>query len=138
MRDFTVLIVVVISAAFSLLFMGDDAIAATPARCNGTLPTKLCEAIRHHTRHPEWANSVSLGRIVWLESSNDPCAVFPNRHGKAWCGYSGRNACGWFMLNPCRCNLNAVSQARCGVRYIEARYGEPDSAWVFWSKHRSY
>lgn len=107
-----------------------------PPACDGTLPRRLCEAIRRHTSHPEWANDPALAHIVWHESSNDPCAVNPGHHG--WCSYAGARACGNFMLNPCRCFPNIVAQARCGVRYIEGRYGTPARAWSFWQRHGWY
>ncbi len=91
-----------------------------PPACNGTLPRKLCEAIRHHTKHPEWANNAALARIVYLESTNNPRAV-----------NSSSGACGLFQFLPCRCFATIVQQARCGVRYIEGRYRSPENALHF-------
>jgi len=109
--------------------------AEPPPPCNGTLQRNLCEAIRRHTTHPEWANSRSLAKIVKHESGGILCAVNP---GRIDCSYSGNHACGFFQLLPCRCFPNVVKQARCGVAYIAGRYGHPDRALVFWKRNGWY
>lgn len=127
-------IVAGIIALLLVLTLPRDAYSQPPP-CNGTLQRSLCEAIRRHTTHPEWANSRSLAVLVQHESGGILCAVNP---GKINCAYTGKRACGLFQLNPCRCFPDVVRQARCGIRYIESRYRSPELALEFWNRNGSY
>lgn len=77
----------------------------------------------------------ALVLIVYKESSWRPEAV--NKKSKS---------CGLFQAYPCSkmakygkdYRTNYKTQMKFGFEYIKARYGNPQSAWVFWQKHHWY
>ena len=76
-------------------------------------------------------NAQSLLNIVTRESNFHPHATNPE---------SG--ACGLFQFLPCsklKCDLGDIDcQVKEGLKYIRARYGNPNNAWKFWVENNWY
>lgn len=136
----------------AVMFMAD---AAPPAKAATSSPraqlaakhdatvVRKCRAYRHPKGHRP-GRSFCWSLVLAARAEGQPRRVAANRHLLLLLGYEAgydytafnrrSGACRWFQLLPCnkypsrRCTQGMVRHARCGLHYVESRYGSARAA----------